>query len=303
MTIAKLIADLDKRLKGFQAEYEKLGLRPKVLLLVDILKRTRGLNKAVVKDSGIDSKGARERLRLYMIQFVGVSLGSIELEVVSGISEYARRIRELRVQDGYKIIAGPKEEEEAGLNLKSREYLLIRAEPDLTAARRWHIANRIRREKGSAQSRMLKYLQANVQQIVTTEELFYVANDVKEFQRRVRELRTEQGYAVATMFTGRPDLRQGEYILESAARVAEPHDRRIPKAIERAVYERDNSTCVICSWSHAVWSREDPRFLELHHIENHKAGGPNSEANLVVLCNKCHDDVHAGRKEPPKPST
>lgn len=301
MTIEKLIADLDRRLKQFQAKYKDLELRPKVLLLVEILKKTRALNKASIKDAGIDANSAGERLRLYMIQFVGVPLGSVELEVVSGISEYARRIRELRVQDGYKIIAGPKEDEESGLNLKKGEYLLVRAEPDHKAARRWHLANRIRREKGSAQSRMLKYFQANVGQIVTTEELAYVANDNKNFQRRVRELRTEEGYAVATMFTGRPDLRQGEYVLESAERIAEKHDRNIPKAVERAVYERDNSTCVICGWSHEKWTRKDPRFLELHHIEHHKAGGPNSDKNLIVLCNKCHDDVHANRVVPPKP--
>ena len=43
-------------------------------------------------------------------------------------------------------------------------------------------------------------------------------------------------------------------------------------------------------------SAEDrPRVLELHHLEHHARGGANSEDNLIVLCSKCHDEVHAGR--------
>jgi 5-methylcytosine-specific restriction endonuclease McrA len=50
-------------------------------------------------------------------------------------------------------------------------------------------------------------------------------------------------------------------------------------------------------WSQAVWTQDDPRFLELHHLEAHAAGGENIEQNLAVVCNKCHDAVHVGRRE------
>ena len=173
------------------------------------------------------------------------------------------------------------------------------SEPDDTAAKRWHIANRIRKEiEGGSKGRILRYLLANVGQVVTNEELVYVAK-AKEFGRRVRELRTEGGYAVATRFTGRPDLRMGGYVLESAQRRSEAYGRTIHFDGETRGYERDRSTCRLDGWNRNMWSRADPRILELHHVEEHVAGGPNIPENLIVLCSKCHDDIHAGRRQLP----
>jgi len=225
---------------------------------------------------------------------VGAVVTASELEVVSGISEYGRRIRELRVEDGYKILTGHSNDPGLGIQLGPAEYLLLERNPDVTGARRWYIANRIRKErKGGSRGRLLRYLLENVGQVVTNEELAYVAK-AKEFGRRIRELRTEEGYAVATRFTGRPDLKMGEYVLENAERVAEPHDRKIPFEIQRAVYERDANRCRNCGWDRDQWRHDDPRILELHHLEGHVEGGPNTEDNLVVLCSKCHDGVHSG---------
>ena len=91
----------------------------------------------------------------------------------------------------------------------------------------------------------------------------------------------------------------GEYILESSERIAEPHDRKISFEIQKEVYGRSRSTCELCGWNRERWSRDDPRILELHHISEHAAGGPNTAENLVVLCSKCHDDVHADRQQLP----
>jgi 5-methylcytosine-specific restriction endonuclease McrA len=113
-------------------------------------------------------------------------------------------------------------------------------------------------------------------------------------------LRTEAGYAIATMFTGRPDLKMGEYVLENAQRIAEPHDRKIPFDVQKTVYERDHATCRLCQWNREKWTRKDPRILELHHMREHVKGGANIAKNLIVLCSKCHDDVHASRKRLPK---
>jgi HNH endonuclease len=164
------------------------------------------------------------------------------------------------------------------------------------AARRRHIAKQIRRRKSlGAKARILAYLQANVNEVVTSEELAYVAGDAIDFGRRTRELRTEEGYAIATLFTGRRDLKPGDYILESTDRVAEPHDRHIPNDVREAVYERDLYACSICNWDYISWTPENRRFLEVHHLHEHARRGPNIVENLVVLCNVCHDDVHAGR--------
>jgi hypothetical protein len=232
-----------------------------------------------------------------MIEYVGLTIDGIELEVVSGISDYPRRIRELRVEHGYQIASGVSPDPDAGVELRPDQYMLVSADPDVDAARRWHVANRIRRRNIGSQKRLLEFLLENVGQVVTTEELGYVAKDTSEFPRRVRELRTEDGYLIATKFTGRPDLRIGQYVLQSADRIADPHDRHIPDAVQKGVYGRDSNTCRLCGWTRERWTSADPRILELHHLEHHATRGSNDEKNLIVICSRCHDDVHAGRRE------
>jgi hypothetical protein len=297
--IASLISHIDDLLKRLDADREGLSLREKVLRLVEILHKTKDLGVSVVRGSGIDASAGRERIRLYLIEFCESPIKGDELEVVAGISEYARRVRQLRVEDGYRIATGASPDPETGIDLRPDEYLLVTAEPDLDAARRWHVANRIRKMHGSSQARLLAFLQENVGRVVTTEELAYVARDRTEFGRRVRELRTEDGWPVATRFTGRPDLRSGEYVLESQERIAEPHDRRIPHDVQKVVYSRDNNTCRLCGWNRDRWTPADPRILELHHLQHHRDRGPNEPRNLVVLCSRCHDEVHAGRLQIP----
>ena len=145
----------------------------------------------------------------------------------------------------------------------------------------------------------MHFLKENVGQIVTSEEIAYVAK-ASEYGRRIRELRTEKGFSISTHFTGRPDLKMGEYILESTERVSEPHDRKIPFDVQKAVYERDRNTCLSCGWTHDKWTKRDPRILELHHVKEHVKGGKNTVNNLVVLCSKCHDKVHAKKIKLPK---
>jgi len=65
--------------------------------------------------------------------------------------------------------------------------------------------------------------------------------------------------------------------------------------VQRAVYQRDENKCRVCGWSMSDWSESDPRFLELHHVKPHAKRGQNIAKNLIVICSKCHDGVHAGR--------
>ncbi len=145
-----------------------------------------------------------------------------------------------------------------------------------------------------SRDRVLEFFKENVGRIVTTENLAYVAEGAKEFARRVRELRTEDGFPIATLFTGRPDLAMGEYVLLSLDRLFDQHDRHIPLEVQRAVYERDTNTCRVCGWDMARWTAEDPRILELHHLKPHRERGDNTAENLIVICSRCHDGVHAG---------
>jgi hypothetical protein len=294
-TVEALLPELKAQLERFAAERGAHPLRTKVLQLVDAYRTIKDVGVNTLHEHGLTAKSARERSLDYFLKYVGEVLSGEELAVVSGISDYPRRIRELRVEFGYQIASGASPDEEAGIKLKPDEYMLVVAEPDEDAVRRWKLANKIRRSKGSVQARLLQYLLQSVGRVVTTEELSYIADNKKEFARRVRELRTEQGYAISTKFTGRPDLAVGQYVLESADRISQPHDRKIPSDVQAAVYSRDQHSCQSCGWNHARSRPGDPRILELHHVQQHAAGGPNSLENLVVLCSRCHDELHAGR--------
>jgi len=294
--VSLLIAAVEEKLQKYKKEHNGLSWRDKVLLLVELNEPVKNLG--VYSNSEASKVGSRERIRLYFLENVGQVIDAKELEIVAGISEYARRVRELRVEDGYKIITGASCRGDFSEKIKPSQYVLLDGEADQKAAHRWYIANRIRKEKGGSKSRILSYLKKFVGEVVTSEELLYVAK-AKEFGRRTRELRTEEGYAIATSFTGRPDLKMGEYVLESVERVAQPHDRKIPLEIQKTVYERDDNSCCLCKWSHTKWSKRDPRILELHHIHEHKSGGENSADNIILLCSRCHDKVHSGELKLP----
>lgn len=229
-----------------------------------------------------------------------------ELLVVSGIQEYARRLRELRVQQGWAIASGVTIKEmceaeadevpDALKQMRPDDYVLLRATQDRDAAHRWHLANSVRKERLSVRDKILKFMRSSVGQGVTNEELRYVARDKTEWARRVRELRTELGWPIVTKTTGRPDLDIGVYVLQ-ADRQSPEHDRTIPDDVRRSVMRRDGCKCAKCGWSHSEWNPSDPRHLEIHHVRHHVKGGENEEGNLLTLCTVCHDGIHRQSKQ------
>ena len=291
-------------LENFEEHLRSSELRTQVLELVPAAKLLQSLGCSLVH--GPDTDSARARILAYMKKYVSVVLSGEELMIVAGISEYARRIRELRVQFGWKILTGitvknmESEEIEELLGpkrpqLKPDQYILISDKEDTQAAHRWNVANDIRKTKGlSIRDKILKYFRNFVGIEVFGEELRYVAGNKTEWARRTRELRTEFGWPIMTRFTGRPDLSIGVYVMEED-RQAPEHDRKIPEPVRRAVLVRDNYTCRDCGWSHEKWNRSDPRHLETHHIRQHVEGGSNTEDNLTTLCNICHDARHRRR--------
>ncbi|MCI5192540.1 MAG: HNH endonuclease [Candidatus Electrothrix sp. AU1_5] len=287
----------------FEVELRSGNLRQKVLSLVPCYHQLRDLGKSLIPAA--EARSARDRILHYFLKYQRVVISGDELLVVSGIQEYARRIRELRVQFGWSIVSGltaaqmAKEDEFPAVDIDATDmgpsdYILLSGEQDRDAAHRWNLANEIRREKISVRDKLLKYFRQNVGQKVTGEELKYLAKDKSEWARRVRELRTEYGWPIVTQNTGRPDLEVGVYLLE-ADRQSPEHDRRIPDPVKRNVLRRDRYTCTACAWSHEEWNRSDPRHLELHHQKIHAEGGENTENNLVTLCTVCHDDIHRNK--------
>jgi hypothetical protein len=290
---------VEELIRNFEVELRSGQLRPKVLALIPIFHGLRDLGKALIPTEC--ASAARDRILYYFQKYPLTVISGDELLVVSGIQEYARRLRELRVQFGWSIASGitikemrENEDEEVLDELKDlrpSEYVLLHEEQDREAALRWNMANTIRKQPGSVRDKILKFLRVNVEHGITGEELRYVAGDKTEWARRVRELRTEFGWPVATKSTGRPDLGVGVYVLQ-ADRQSPEHDRHIPDDVRREVLRRDEYRCKDCGWSHHEWNPSDPRHLELHHIKHHAKGGENISENLKSLCTVCHDKLH-----------
>ena len=299
---------LRSELRALLDEFEQVLLsgdvRQKVLALVPAARLLRDLGISLVEGNDVS---ARERILAYLRAYPETVISGDEIAVVSGISEYARRVRELRVQFGWPIFSGvttramlateawresdaPTLDLDAIRKMRPDDYILIGGQ-DRDAAHRWSLANEIRRLELSMRDRILRYLRVNVGRPVTGEELRYVAKG-QSWPRRTRELRTQHGWPLATRSSGRPDLPIGVYLLE-ADRQSPAHDRQIPDPVRVKVLERDGFACRCCSWSPPGQTGGDPRsLLELHHVEHHVAGGGNDSNNLITLCNVHHDDVH-----------
>lgn len=302
----KLRQKLAELFINFKADSNSGDLRSKVIGLVPAFHLLRDLGSSIVNQ---EIPAAIDRIIFYLKKYPRKIIQSDELMVVSGISDWPRRLRELRVQQGWAIISGvtAKEMAEAEVSgdieidgkflskIKPDEYVLLNEQCDIEAAHRWFQANTIRKLSGvSVQDKLLKFLKANVGKPVTGEELRYVSNNKSEWARRVRELRTEEGWPVATRTSsGWPELPIGVYVLEDD-RQAPAHDRKIPDEVRIKVLDRDKHNCQKCDWNHEQLNPFDPRrLLELHHKVHHAKGGENTLENLIVFCNVCHDSIHA----------
>lgn len=301
----ELRQSLVELLTNFAAELKKTDLRHKVIALIPAFHTLRDLGSSLIPKS--EAPSARDRIIAYLLQYPQKVINGEELMVVSGIGEWARRVRELRVQFGWWIYSGvtvkdiAEDQEETELfnaigidpsRIKPDQYVLMRVEQDRDAAHRWNVINEIRRKKISVKDKIIEYLRKNIGVQITGEELKYLANDATEWARRVRELRTEEGWPIVTKSSGRSDLPVGVYVLEEDKQAYE-HDRKILDPVRVEVLKRDGFKCAECGWDRTMISREDPRrMLELHHKQQHKDGGENTVENLTTLCNVCHDDVH-----------
>lgn len=310
-TIRVKLLDL---LVNFKQELRSPNLRMKVQALIPAYHLLRDLGSSLISREHADS--ARNRILFYLQKYPQSVVEGDELMVVSGIGDWPRRVRELRVQFGWWIYSGVtfgdmvkdarntgNEPEIASLKatlgldpskIKPDQYVLMRENQDLQAAHRWNVLNVIRKKNVSGMDKFIEYFRKNVGQQISGEELKYLAKDMKDWPRRVRELRTEQGWPIVTKNSGRDDLAVGVYVLEEDRQTYE-HDRSIPDPIRIAVLQRDRFKCVEpgCGWHRGMLSPDDPRkMLELHHKQHHKDKGGNTIENLVTLCNVHHDEQH-----------
>ncbi len=304
MPIPDLRLELIDLLEDFDSGHTS-DMRQRVLALVPAFHLLRRLGTEIYP--GADSISARDRILTYFRAYPNTVISTDEIMVVSGISEYGRRVRELRVEHGWYILGGTTARQmssEGELELPDHileevdqmgpeDYILVAENQDRDAAHRWRVANDIRKMSHlGARDRILEYLRRNVGHLVSGEEISYVAK-INDWPRRCRELRTEEGWPVQTRNSGRPDLPVGMYVLESLNQ-APPHDRHISDSTRVDVLNRDGHACRKCHWKYTDAHAGDPRkLLELHHLDHHATGGTNDTVNLITLCNVHHDELHA----------
>jgi hypothetical protein len=231
-------------------------------------------------------EGGRRKILSYLQDRVGQEVSGVELATASGIHEWARRLRELRVEDGYDI-----------REVHDSVYIMESAEPDEERARRWRVANTIRRQPGSATDRIKTFLEAFEGLVVTRDQIDYVAK-IKEGSRRVRELRDEFGWPINSNID-EPELRPGEYRLVSIADAdrRDPRQRLYPEGLREKVFARDKYTCQMCGRDREkALAAGDTRFyVEVHHktavaeeLDALPTAELNDESNLITLCHADH---------------
>lgn len=254
-------------IEGWQEGLATLGLQ-----MADM----RGLTGEVSSLLGLPN--ARQRILVYLLRHVGHVVDGQALAGVSGIAEWARRVRELRVEYGWPIESGVQRPD-----LRPDQYVLVSAEPDADLAREWQLAKEIRgRADLSGKNRVLEYLKAISPKPADQDQLSYVAK-IKSFQRRLREL-DEEGWEIRSNID-EPELAAGTYRLVTLKR-RPPRARQAIK-LRYQILERDNFTCADCGRG-----RGDPGVrLQVHHICPVHQGGGNDPSNLITLC----QDDHAGR--------
>jgi hypothetical protein len=144
--------------------------------------------------------------------------------------------------------------------------------------------------KKGARAKLREFFLANVGRVVSSEELRQAAGNISEWARRVRELRTEEGYQILT-HNDRDDLKPGQYILvDDKPRPA--FERSISKETRAYVLDRNGFTCQMCG---AVAGEPHPydknRKTRLHigHIVDKSMGGTDDPSNLRALCSVCNE--------------
>lgn len=141
-----------------------------------------------------------------------------------------------------------------------------------------------------ARAKLRSHFLANIGKVMDSEELREVSGGISEWARRVRELRTEEGYLILT-HNDRSDLKPGQYILLDP-KPAPAFERAISKEVRAFVLDRNGFTCQQCG---AVAGEPHPydssRKTRLHigHIIDKSMGGSDDPANLRALCSICNE--------------
>ncbi|MFZ2124368.1 HNH endonuclease [Rhodoferax sp.] len=141
-----------------------------------------------------------------------------------------------------------------------------------------------------ARAKLRTHFLKNIGRVIDSDELRSVAGNISEWARRIRELRTEEGYLILTN-NDRMDLKPGEYLLETN-KPQPAFARGISKETRAFVLDRNGFTCQMCG---AVAGEPHPydatRKTRLHigHIIDKSLGGSDEANNLKAICSVCNE--------------
>ena len=145
-------------------------------------------------------------------------------------------------------------------------------------------------QRGGARGKLRAHFLANIGRVMDSEELRAVGDNQSEWARRVRELRTEEGYLILT-HNDRSELKPGQYLLENP-KPQPAFERAISKETRAFVLDRNGFTCQMCG---AVAGEPHPydttRKTRLHlgHIIDKSMGGTDDPSNLRGICSVCNE--------------
>ena len=141
-----------------------------------------------------------------------------------------------------------------------------------------------------ARAKLRVHFLANLNRVMDADELRGVSGGISEWARRVRELRTEEGYLILT-HNDRADLKPGQYLLESA-KPQPAFARGISKETRAYVLDRNGFTCQMCGAVAGEPHAFDPsRKTRLHlgHVIDKSMGGVDEAHNLRAICSVCNE--------------
>ena len=145
-------------------------------------------------------------------------------------------------------------------------------------------------EKKGARTKLREHFLGNIGRTMSSDELRQVAGGITEWARRVRELRSEEGYQILT-HNDRSDLRPGQYLLLDPKPVPS-FARLISKEVRSFVLDRNGFTCQMCGAVAGEPHPYDPvRKTRLHigHIIDKSQGGSDDPSNLRAICSVCNE--------------
>ncbi len=149
---------------------------------------------------------------------------------------------------------------------------------------------KVKAPKGGARGKLRTHFLANIGRIMDSDELRAVADNQSEWARRVRELRTEEGYLILT-HNDRSELKPGQYLLETP-KPQPAFERAISKETRAYVLDRNGFTCQMCGAVAGEPHPYDPsRKTRLHlgHVIDKSVGGSDDPANLRAICSVCNE--------------